>query len=98
MLNLVQLHPPLLFHQPNHQLFVGLWWDDFFLPLLHLYRTAGTEVGADAASQAELFIHHRIIPLHSDGLDLTTVFALLAAVAFIKLRFGNEICCGNSVF
>jgi hypothetical protein len=55
-------------------------------------------MSADTTSEAKLLIHHRVISLHSNGIDLTTVFALLAAVAFIKLRFGNEICCGNSVF
>ncbi len=55
-------------------------------------------MSTDATSETKLLIDHRIISLHPNGPDLTTVFALFASVTFIEVGFGDELSGCYGVF
>ena len=55
-------------------------------------------MGTDTASEAELFIHHRIISFHLDGLNLAMIHTYLTPIAFFVIESGKIIGGGHRMF
>lgn len=83
------LHSVFFFHQPNHQIFIGLGRDDLFLPFRHLDRATGAETGADPTSNAERLIDDWVISCHLDGFNLTMIHTHFATIALFLVQAGQ---------